>query len=432
MVTTARKWKPKPLKDITSKIGSGATPRGGKNGYKTQGISLIRSLNVYDFSFSEDDLAFIGEEQAAELNNVVVQENDILLNITGASVARCCMVSPKYLPARVNQHVAIVRVRPDQADARFVLYCVNSPYLKSRLLTLAQGGATREALTKTTIENFEVPQPPLPVQRRIAGILSAYDDLIENNQRRIQILETMARALYREWFVEFRFPGHEKIPRIASALGDIPKGWEATTLGRFVSNGSITLQTGPFGTQLKASHYTSEGTPVINVRNIGFGTVRADKFEYLPPDRVEEHKRHKLREGDIVFGRKGAVERHLLVSPNEDGWIQGSDCIRLRVQEGPLEPRFLSIAFREDEHQRWMKNQCSGAATMASLNQDILCRIPLVLPPPRLLQAFARFAASALNQGDVLSAQIQNLRRTRDLLLPRLLSGQVALDQTAA
>jgi type I restriction enzyme S subunit len=116
------------------------------------------------------------------------------------------------LPARVNQHVAIVRVRPDVADARFVLYCINSLHFKSRLLALAQGGATREALTKTTIEDFEVLQPPLLILQRIAGILSAYDELIENSQRRIKILEAMARALYREWFVYFRFPGHENHP----------------------------------------------------------------------------------------------------------------------------------------------------------------------------------------------------------------------------
>ncbi len=165
----------KRLKDITSKIGSGATPRGGKRAYLPEGISLIRSLNVYDFKFEDDNLAFISNEQAAELSNVVVQKNDILLNITGASVARCCSTDSKQLPTRVNQHVAIVRVRPDVADARFVLYCINSLHFKSRLLALAQGGATREALTKTTIEDFEVLQPPLPIQQ---PMLSTYQNIV--------------------------------------------------------------------------------------------------------------------------------------------------------------------------------------------------------------------------------------------------------------
>ncbi len=200
------------LKEISSKIGSGATPRGGKNAYRSDGISLIRSMNVYDFKFIEDNLAFIGDEQAAELRNVIVQKGDILLNITGASVARCCLTDPKFLPARVNQHVAIVRIRPEVADARFVLYCINSIHFKSRLLALAQGGATREALTKTTIEDFEVCQPPLPIQQRIAGILAAYDELIENSQRRIKILETMARASTASGSFTSAFPALRTIP----------------------------------------------------------------------------------------------------------------------------------------------------------------------------------------------------------------------------
>ena len=128
------------LRAITTKIGSGATPRGGKKSYKDSGIPLIRSLNVYDFEFRHKDLALIDEMQAEKLVNVEVQPNDVLLNITGASVARCCMVPDDVLPARVNQHVAIVRIDPALASAHYVLYCINSPLYKNHLLTLAQGG----------------------------------------------------------------------------------------------------------------------------------------------------------------------------------------------------------------------------------------------------------------------------------------------------
>ena len=131
------------LKDITTKIGSGATPRGGKSAYKTNGITLIRSLNVYDFKFKLKDLAFIDEKQAKKLNNVALEEGDILLNITGASVCRCTLV-PKYLlPARVNQHVAIIRLMPSIANYLFVLYSLNNPKNKKKLLSIALTGATR-------------------------------------------------------------------------------------------------------------------------------------------------------------------------------------------------------------------------------------------------------------------------------------------------
>ena len=115
-------WKEYKLKDVTLKIGSGATPRGGSNSYIASGTSLIRSQNVLDFKFSESGLAFIDDNQADELRNVIVLENDILLNITGDSVARCCIAPFKYLPARVNQHVSIIRTIPKKAEFRFVFY----------------------------------------------------------------------------------------------------------------------------------------------------------------------------------------------------------------------------------------------------------------------------------------------------------------------
>jgi type I restriction enzyme S subunit len=172
-------WKVVSLKHITSKIGSGSTPRGGKEVYKTSGISLIRSLNIYDNQFEQEDLAYINEEQAAELDNVTIERRDILLNITGASVARCCMVPSYLLPARVNQHVAIIRVDPDLADPFFVVNSINSERHKRQILTLAQGGATREALTKETISNYEIVLPKRNVYIQY-GIMVA--DLFEQRE----------------------------------------------------------------------------------------------------------------------------------------------------------------------------------------------------------------------------------------------------------
>ena len=153
-------WQVVPIGDLCTKIGSGATPRGGAAAYHEEGITLIRSMNVYDFNFDTGGLAFISEEQADELANVAVQEQDILLNITGASVGRCCTVPPRLLPARVNQHVIIVRVDKAKADAAYVLCAINSDNRKAQLLSLAQGkGATREALAKTTVEQFPIVLP---------------------------------------------------------------------------------------------------------------------------------------------------------------------------------------------------------------------------------------------------------------------------------
>jgi type I restriction enzyme S subunit len=139
--------------------------------------------------------------------------------------------------------------------------------------------------------------------------------------------------------------------------------------------GQATIQTGPFGTQLKASEYVGEGIPVINVRNIGFGKIRAEDLEYISQSKAEKLHQHYLHKGDIVFGRKGAVERHALIDGAAEGWIQGSDCLRLRVNSSDVCERFLSYYFRTKAHQDWMQALCSFGATMSSLNQDIVQRI---------------------------------------------------------
>ncbi len=163
-------WRKVTLGSITTKIGSGATPRGGDAAYQSEGITLIRSLNVYDDRFDDDGLAFISDEQAAALANVSVEAKDILLNITGASVCRCCMAPERYLPARVNQHVMIIRADPTKADPFLVHAAINSDERKRQLLSYAQKGSTREALTKETVSNFEITLPTDNLMRRFGEI----------------------------------------------------------------------------------------------------------------------------------------------------------------------------------------------------------------------------------------------------------------------
>ena len=150
-----QKWLSDNFKNLTSKIGSGATPRGGKASYKREGISLIRSMNVHDMYFMYKDLAKIDDKQASALSNVTVQENDILFNITGASVARCCLVEKDVLPARVNQHVSIIRADTSKVLPKFIVFGLISKTYKDQLLSVGNsGGATRQAITKTQIQDF--------------------------------------------------------------------------------------------------------------------------------------------------------------------------------------------------------------------------------------------------------------------------------------
>ena len=159
--------------------------------------------------------------------------------------------------------------------------------------------------------------------------------------------------------------------------------WREISLADLVVAGFADVRTGPFGTQLRAADYTPRGVPVVNVRNLGYGTIRPAEIERVAPDVQERLSGHLLSEGDVVFGRKGAVDRHLLVTRRESGWMQGSDCIRLRLLPGsPISPEFLSKALLTASHKAWMEAQCSHGATMASLNQEIIGRISVAAPQP--------------------------------------------------
>ncbi|RFT45948.1 restriction endonuclease subunit S [Cutibacterium avidum] len=173
-------WPAVRLGDVTTKIRSGATPRGGASGYTNSRIALIRSQNVLDNSMTHEGLAHISDEAAMKLANASVEKDDVLLNITGDSVARCCVMEEAFLPARVNQHVSIIRTE-SQLDPRFLQRALVNPEMKNHLLTISSGG-TRNALTKSMLENLEVPLPPLPEQQAIAEVLGALDDKIAANR----------------------------------------------------------------------------------------------------------------------------------------------------------------------------------------------------------------------------------------------------------
>ena len=168
-------WVCCPLKGITSKIGSGATPRGGKAAYKEDGLSLIRSMNVYDMDFSWKELAKIDDEQAQKLSNVELELDDVLLNITGASVARCTIVPTEALPARVNQHVAIIRTDKSRLTPKLLAYGLVARINKETLLGVGNNaGATRQAITKRDIEEFVFSFPPgLDAQKTLIDVISS-------------------------------------------------------------------------------------------------------------------------------------------------------------------------------------------------------------------------------------------------------------------
>ena len=442
-------WKRIRLGDVCTKIGSGATPRGGSDVYLASGpYALIRSQNVYNDGFHHDGLAFIGEEHASRLVNVEVLADDVLLNITGDSVARACQVDRRVLPARVNQHVAIIRPDPDTLDPRFLRYSLVSRVMQNKMLSWAGSGGTRNALTKGMIESFDVPAPEdANEQRAIAHILGTLDDKIELSRQMNETLEAMAQALFKSWFVDFdpvrakaedRNPGlpiplSDLFPArlVNSELGEIPEGWRASVLGEELTRCGGRIQTGPFGSQLHASDYVADGVPVVMPKDLSRRRVSTLSIARVNINDAERLSRHRLQQGDIVYSRRGDVEQHGLVHRRETGWLCGTGCLLVRPGPKWPSPLWVSFALDHPESRAWIVQHAIGA-TMPNLNTGILARVPLVVPPDEVLRAFDRLVRPLADKVISADAQTANLVSLRDALLPKLISGEIRVNDSAS
>ena len=254
--------------------------------------------------------------------------------------------------------------------------------------------------------------PPLPVQQHIAGILSAYDELIENSQRRIKVLETMARALYREWFVHFRFPGHEDHPRIVSPLGEIPQGWEV----RYVKDVATVTYGFPF--QSRKFNTDSTGTPVIRIRDILAGASATFTDEETEP-------KYHVKNGHILVGMDG--DFHMKI------WSSGHAYQNQRVarfeSKGEIGNFHLFLSLEKPIQEF---NKSIVGTTVAHLGDMHIKTIQIVWPPEAIRSKAREFLEPLSNQIVTLKQQVASLRRSRDLLLPRLLSGQIDVEALAA
>jgi type I restriction enzyme S subunit len=322
----------------------------------------------------------------SKLQKFAIGDGDILIAMTGATAGKVGRVRTNQR-LLLNQRVA--KIAPVEADSDFIWAIVSSDDYQERFFYLADGAA-QPNMSGTQIEGIEIPLPPLPTQRRIAGILSAYDDLIENSQRRIKILEEMARRLYREWFVYFRFPGHGGCRLVESSLGEIPEGWEVKALGQVAELN--------YGKALKKEERLDGPFPV-------FGSS----------GQVGTHVLSLTKGPGIVVGRKGNVGSVFWC--DDDFFV--IDTAYYVTSALPL--RFLYYLFPS-------LNFINSDAAVPGLSRNQAYSLEIIVPPIGLLDSFCEQADILEGQAGLLARHIQNLRRTRDLLLPRLLSGRIDVE----
>lgn len=428
------KWESVRLGDYCIKIGSGATPKGGNSVYTDTGNTyFIRSQNVYNDGFNTNGLVFITDEAAFKLKNVDVQESDVLLNITGDSVARVCIVPRAFLPARVNQHVAIIRPKNDAFDPRFLRYFLSSPHQQALLLTLASAGATRNALTKGMIEDLQVPKPPVHTQISIANVLESFDKKIESSNTINQTLEQMSQTLFKSWFVDFdpvidnALDAGNPIPEALQSraelrqkirnsvdfkplpadiralfpaefeekeLGCIPKSWMTNRLENILELA--------YGKALKKTERTNGDYPVY-----GSGGVDGTHNDYL------------VKGPGIIVGRKGTVGSLHWENKN---FYPIDTVFFVKPKE------YYSLVYCYQLLKTLGLENMNTDAAVPGLNRNNAYRLEVVTPTQSIITKFTNIIQTIQHKMDSNHNETENLTALRDTLLPKLISGELSLE----
>jgi type I restriction enzyme S subunit len=408
---------------------------------------MIRTTNIRNGRLDLSGCRFVDEATHAKwTRRAELKHGDVLLT-REAPIGEVGLVlepSGLFLGQRVMQY----RADESVLSPRFLLYSFLSPYLQHQFGSHEGSGSVVSHIRVGDCFKFKLRLPPFPVQTEIAALLGALDDRIALLSETNATLEALAQALFKSWFIDFdpvRAKLQDSTPAgideatsalfpesfDASAEGTLPMGWERTNLAAVTERFGGSIQTGPFGSQLHASDYVEEGIPVVMPKDIQGRRVMTDSVARIQASDADRLSRHKLIKGDIVFSRRGDVERHALIGERETGWLCGTGCLLVRPGKDWASPTFLSMMLDAPQARTWLVQHAVGA-TMPNLNTGILGSVPVVLPPPALLHAFEDIIAVTEEQRSQNASTAETLASIRDALLPRLISGQLRLPQAEA
>lgn len=379
------------LGDITFKIGSGATPRGGKSVYVSDGIALVRSQNVLDLAITRDGLAFIDDEAASKLAGAAVEPGDVLINITGDSTARVALWDID-LPARVNQHVAILRPDPTHLNSRWLQYWLAQPRVKSHLLVLASSGASRPALTKGMLSALKISLPTLAQQDKVASVLGSLDDKIAANQTAVSTGSELLMSLYRE----VKKHAAEPFGQVCDVFG----GSTPSTKVDEYWGGSIDWATPTDLTSLRGPWLTD------TERKITEAGLQSMSSALHPP-------------GSILMTSRATIG-HVAVAAAPVTTNQGFIVIRASEEQTPW--IFCQLQDRVREFEAW-----SNGATFLEISRGNFKKLPFYRAEPQDLAEFNAKAKPLLDMCMAKQAENITLAKTRDELLPLLMSGKITV-----
>lgn len=372
------------LGDVTTKIGSGSTPTGGEKAYKTSGTALIRSQNVLDMDFSRNGLAFIDDEQAEKMRGVTVEENDVLLNITGDSIARCCIVPSDILPARVNQHVAIIRPK-EGFSSRYILYFLQ--YLKPYLLQICKVGGTRNALTKEALEKLEFWE--IPDSNNAIAPLVDIDSLLKNNSDTINATYRMLETIYNYWFNQYSgSESHIETIYNTDIKKEIPSSWKVESIGKIIKEQKKSpVQVNDARNHAGKIPFFTSGEEILSYDNFF-----VDGFNMF-----------------LNTGGNADVKAYLgKAAYSTDTW-----CINAGKYSYYLFCYFLSI-------KPFMDQLFFTGSGLKHLQKDALKRTKIVIPDDDIIAKFNRICETNFKMLSNIESETSSLSHLKELLLPMI------------
>ena len=383
------------------------------------GVKFIRGGDIFEGKLAIESLRTITAEVSKSYSRTLLSGGELVVSLVG-NPGHVAVVPKSLAGANLARQAGLVALR-SEVDADFIKYFLMSPNGKAELFS-QMTGSVQVVINLANLRTVRVPLPPLPIQRRIAGILSAYDELIENSQRRIKILESMARALYREWFVHFRFPGHESVPRVPSPLGEIPQGWEVKNVGD-----SFEISGGGTPSRKEERYWEDGAIQWFSPSDLtGAGTMfMDDSGDHITALGLAESSARLFPARSVMLTSRatiGAIAINTREACTNQGFIT---C--LPNERVPLFFLFHWVTENVPTFQRM-----ASGATFKEISRGVFKTIEFVQPPANLVRRFEDIAAPIAEQALALQRQIANLRRTRDLLLPRLLSGQIDVEAIAS
>ena len=373
----------------------------------TNGLPFARAGNIDNgFHFEEADI--LDDSSVRKAGSKISQPNDIVFTSKG-TVGRFAFVKPETPRFVYSPQLCYWRIRkPSIIDPRFLFYWMHGRDFHHQVHQVKSLTTMADYVSLSDQRKMKIAAPPLTIQHTIAGILSAYDDLIENNARRIAILEEMARMLYDEWFVKFRFPGHEEVKMVESEMGMIPEGWEPSPLGALASE--VRRGVNPEVIDPETPYFGLEHLPRRSIALSEWGIAREVQSTKL-----------SFQKDEILFGKIRPYLHKVGVAPLNG--VCSSDTIVISIKQKKYFGFVLCCVSSDNfvDH----ANKTSQGTHMPRANWDILVKYPLALPPESLLALFNETIRSFVTAIHNWIFRNRNLRRTRDLLLPKLISGEI-------